>query len=327
MSKYGSSQFAFFLVDGYNLTASLSESASTSKESITQQTNAFGSTSEQHTPVGLTKGMLSIGTGFFDAVTDALHNAIGGYNHQLSRIVCATIEGNIIGKHFLGYEGVYSQKYEVQDVRDGLTKATVGYLVTGDADEGTIIQHLLQFTADWDTKTGGAGATDAPVDYTTDSVNRSINITSNSIANPTVVTAASVHGLTTGDKVLIAGVITSSPTINGERTVTVISPTTFSVPVNVGTGGTGGTFVKSNTNNGGIGYLQVTQYSGFTGVIHKIMHSPDDITYAALVTFTNVTAIGRQRIAVTGNVDRYLTSFGDVTGAGSITSFMGFARN
>jgi len=320
MAKYGGGSFALFLVDGYNLLASLSESATISKESITQQTNPFRASSEEHTPVGLTKGMLSVGSGFFDTVTDPLHSALASISH-VSRIVVAGIEGNIIGKHYVGFEGVYDQKYEVQDVRDGLTKANVTYQVTGDADDGVIVQNLAPFTADLVPPTG-----DTPVDYTLDVDNTSIVIVSNTLANPSVVTTATPHRLVTGQTVFIAGVITSNPTINGERVVTVISPTTFSVPVNVTTAGTGGTIVRSNSSNGGVGYLQVTAFSGFTGVIHKIMHSPDDVTYAALVIFTNVTAIGRQRIEVAGNVDRYLSSSIDVTGAGSITPFMGFSR-
>lgn len=67
------------------------------------------------------------------------------------------------------------------------------------------------------------------------------NITANSLANPTVVTSAA-HGLATGDTVLIAG-SNSTPTINGNRVVTVINANTFSVPVNVTTAGTAGTWV------------------------------------------------------------------------------------
>ncbi len=65
-------------------------------------------------------------------------------------------------------------------------------------------------------------------------------ITNISVANPTVITAAS-HGLQTGQEVTIAGSTGGTPTINGSRTVTVISANTFSIPVNVSVAGTGGT--------------------------------------------------------------------------------------
>ena len=69
-------------------------------------------------------------------------------------------------------------------------------------------------------------------------------ITAASIANPTVVTAAA-HGLATGDTVTIAG-SNSTPTIDGTRTVTVLSTTVFTVPVAVTIAGTGGTVQRTN---------------------------------------------------------------------------------
>lgn len=329
MAKYAGTQFSLFLVDGYNLAASLSESATMDKESVTQQTNPFGATSEQHTPLNVERGVLNVGGGFFDAATNALlgvFNAVRG----LKRIVVIGYEGNIIGKHFTGYQGVYDSKYTIQDVKDNLTKANLGLMLSGDVNEGVIVQSLATFTADQVPPTG-----DTPVDFTLDPVQNSIPIASNTLANPTVVTTLSQvgipipHRLTTGDKVLFSG-SNSTPSINGVQTVTVISPTTFSVPVNVTTGGTTGTFLKVNSNAGGVGYLQVTAYSGFTATVAKIVHSADDTTYAALVTFADLAAVytpSKQRVTAAGNVDRYLSSNIDVTGAGSVTLFMGFARN
>lgn len=326
MSKYSGANFSVLLVDGYNVAAAVMDNASIAIEALTQQTNPFGVATESHTPVGITKGTLVAGGGLYDTATDALHSA-NGTVVGIQRVVCAALYGNTPGKPFFGFEGAYSQKYEVMDQKDGLTKANVVYVVTGDVDEGQIVQDLATFTADWDTKTGGSNAADTPVDYTTYDGNRAIPITSNSIANPTVVTCSKPHGLTTGDKVLIAGVATSDPTINGSRTVTVISTTTFSVPVNVTTGGTGGTLVKVDTNAGGVGYVHCTAFSGLTDLVLKIMHSPDDITYAALVTFATITGVTKERKTVTGTVDRYLSSNGDVTGTGSVTVFSGFCRN
>jgi hypothetical protein len=66
-------------------------------------------------------------------------------------------------------------------------------------------------------------------------------ITGNTVANPTVVTAASAHGLTSGQTVYFTG-SNSSPTINGARVVTVTGASTFTIPVNVTTAGTKGRF-------------------------------------------------------------------------------------
>src|SRR4051812_13236768 len=74
-----------------------------------------------------------------------------------------------------------------------------------------------------------------------------VAITSSSVANPSVITTGSAHGLATGDITTIAGHSGSTPSINGQYQIIVLSPTTFSIPVNVTIGGTGGTAVKPQT--------------------------------------------------------------------------------
>lgn len=79
---------------------------------------------------------------------------------------------------------------------------------------------------------------------------------------------------------------------------------------------------------GGAGYLEVTeQAAGVTGFVGKIRHSADDLTYADLITFANVTAEpAAERKEVAGTVQRHLLFSGDITGTGTITVFAGFAR-
>jgi len=83
----------------------------------------------------------------------------------------------------------------------------------------------------------------------------------------------------------------------------------------------------ASSASGGSGYQQVTSFTGFTGFVGKIRHSADDVTYADLITFTNVTAANSaERKTVSGTVDRHLLFSGDVTGSGSITIMAGFYR-
>src|SRR3990167_7889406 len=77
-----------------------------------------------------------------------------------------------------------------------------------------------------------------------------ITISSSSVANPSVITTASAHGFATGDTVTIAGHTGSTPDINGAQVVTYISATTFSIPVNVSVGGTGGTATATTGRRG-----------------------------------------------------------------------------
>jgi len=64
---------------------------------------------------------------------------------------------------------------------------------------------------------------------------RLTSIASISVSSPTVITTTGPHSLTSGVTYPIAGT-TTTPTVNGSQVVTVITPTTFSVPVAVTVG-------------------------------------------------------------------------------------------
>lgn len=72
-----------------------------------------------------------------------------------------------------------------------------------------------------------------------------LTISGNTAANPTVVTTTSAHGLSSGQMVVISG-SNSTPSLNGTQVVTVLSPTTFSVPVNVSVAGTAGSVLAGS---------------------------------------------------------------------------------
>ncbi len=71
-------------------------------------------------------------------------------------------------------------------------------------------------------------------------------ITSSSVANPTNILCTG-HGLISTDETIIAGHSGSTPDINGTHVATRIDDDNFTIPVNVTTGGTGGT----STDNDG----------------------------------------------------------------------------
>lgn len=83
--------------------------------------------------------------------------------------------------------------------------------------------------------------------YSSMIANKFGSITSNSIGSPTNITAA-VHGLINGRVITITG-SNSSPIIDGTYSVTVVDANTFSVPINVTTPGTTGSWTTSNTLN------------------------------------------------------------------------------
>jgi len=326
-------------VDGHDLTAALTETITRSNEVITEQTNPMGSTGEGHTPVGMTKGMIAVGGGYFDEAVDLLHAGIAdsGLSDTVAatpRVLCVFSEGHTMGHRFTGYAGAYSQKYEVLDSNGTLTKANVSYQVIGRVDEGVIVQALAAKTVTWDTKA-------TPVDAADDPTARRVPITSSSVANPSVITTDDPHGLVTGDVVAIFDHASVTPDINDTaaaqawtaigHTVTVIDTTSFSITVNVSDGGTGGYLVRVSWAGGGYGYQQVTARSGITANVGKIVHSVDAVTWADLVTFadTGSGANVAERAATatpTTTVRRYLAHDGTLTTAGSTTVFSGFSR-
>jgi hypothetical protein len=76
---------------------------------------------------------------------------------------------------------------------------------------------------------GGAGIQDFFMWLRVGDVNNG-NVTGVTIASPASITTESDHGLTTGQIVYLDGFVTT-PDINGEHTITVTSPTTFTIPV------------------------------------------------------------------------------------------------
>jgi hypothetical protein len=82
----------------------------------------------------------------------------------------------------------------------------------------------------------------------------------------------------------------------------------------------------ASSANGGAGVVQLITKTGGTSIAVKIQHSADNATWADLITFTTLTAVGSQLSTVTGTVNRYLRASWTVTGGGSYVFACGFAR-
>ncbi len=323
MAKYGSASVAFFLVDGLNLLG-YSTDLSDGKEALTEDVQALGDIWPKPIPTGTKKAEFAQ-AGYYDDETDGIHQAL---NEQqgVSRVLCFGYATNAIGKPFGGFAGAYAQKYARLTSRNGLHKANAAYEISGAADDGVILHELSEEAGDYD----GTGADSH--DTADETFIPAIAVTSSSVGNPSVITCSSPHGITTGEKVVIAGHAGSTPSLNGEQVATVISATTFSVPVNVTAGGTSGAVKRVATANGASGYLQVTAItlSGRPSVTIKIRHSADDATYADLITFTAVTARGAERKTVAGTVNRHLATsvtWGGAGGSPKVTYLVGLARS
>lgn len=77
---------------------------------------------------------------------------------------------------------------------------------------------------------------------------------------------------------------------------------------------------------GGAASLHVTDYSGLTNLSVKVQHSSDSTVWADVLTFTTATGTASERKAVSGTINRYVRSLWTVTGTGSATFVVAFAR-
>lgn len=324
MAKYGSAS-AFLLVDGIDYLAQKTQNLSWKITNETEPTHGLGDSWHEHSPTGMRAVELVQAGGFFE--TGTMHAALSTLSADpqgTPGVVVTGAAGQTIGRPFIGFEGTFRVEYEPLSTVGQLTRANVAYKVSGKGEQGVILHALTAETADANTE--GASSQNHTAEP-----QRTVPITSSSVANPSVITTPVSHGLTSGMTVLIAGHSGSTPSINGEQTATVTSTTTFTIPVNVSVGGTGGTFTVGKTVAGGAAFLEMTALSlgGHSGALVTVRDSADDITYGDLVAFTTRTTVGAQRVTVVGDVERHLAQSIDFQGAGagpSATYLCGFAR-
>jgi len=244
------------------------------------------------------------------------------------RIVVLGFATNALGSPVTCFQGTFNNSYEVLATLGSLQRANVTFVISGKAEQAVIVHELSIESADYDPEEA------ADVDHCTEEGARVVTILTSSVDNPSAITCDGAHGLQTGDSVLIAGHVGMTPEVNGVRAVTVTGDTTFTVPINVTVGGTGGTAMQGESNSGGAGYLEITNLvlGTSTGVTITIEDSSDHAAYSTLLSFAAVAVAGpnAQRVTVAGEVLRYLshtlTWTGGAGGGSTCTYLVGFAR-
>src|ERR1035437_7897088 len=242
---------------------------------------------------GLADGSLAL-TGYFDgtAVTGwvlALNTALGTNNNVVSH--CP--EGSATGK--IAFLGQVSAK-------DWKTPTKTADFVTVSADFtlnlgwhfGALLEGLATVTT-----TGNGTAVD-------DGTGNTLTVSGATNATPIVITTTANHNIVTGNTVSIASV-SGNTAANGAWTVTVVSPTTFSLNTSVGNGVyTSGGTVFVDTLAGILINQHITALTG-TNYISVVKHSTDNISFTTLYTFASMTGIGAQTSGfVAGTIHRYL---------------------
>lgn len=315
MANYGASSVSFVHVDGYDITTLLPDGLNDEGiEVALDEIRSVGDSYSRPASTGFTTALaLTMGALYDDAVgatKDVFISTLGAF-----RVIVWCVSTNVIGKRFQGYAGQCATKIQRICEIKKLHRIKATFQASGPSEEGVILHALGAETA--------AGNTQATsVDWSLDTRTKVGVIVSTSVANPTVVTTAAPHGLVTGQKIVIAG-DNSTPALNGAQTVTVVTATTFTVPVNVTNAGTAGTFVHANTIGGAAGYVSCSALTlgGYDDATVKIQHSQDNVTFVDLLTFTAITAAPHaERKVVQGTIHRYTASAIAFTGSGSSPS-------
>jgi len=316
MARTGSSGFALLTIDGYDLLPAKVQAFAYKIGVKQEKTDGLGDRWEEHTPTGLRAVTITQTGAYFDTAANGIHEALRAAPSSYRTLTFSPAAGLLISA-----AGALTVNYEVLAKNGNLTRANVGYQISGAVSSGALVQAPSSRTADWNTQAEGAA-----IDYTTDPSQSPMAIIGITAGNPAVITTAAPHGLTAGAVILISG-SNSTPSANGERPVTVTGAYTFTIPLTTTGAGTAGSFVRANSVSGARGIQHVIALAGLTGFVGKVRDSADNVVYADLVTFANVTAApNSQSLDVAGVVDRYLSFDGNVTGTGSIAVGAGLVR-
>jgi hypothetical protein len=291
---------AWLVVGARNLSGDQTYALDETVEAVTEEVHGLGDSWEAHKPVGLARVLLEAPGGIYDDLAGKNNSAYVAMG-STRQIIAFGMDGMTYGESCVMIDGDYANVYKRMGKRDGLTAAHAMHKITGKYYRGAIIVPLsVPFTAE-DSDSEALSVDNADTVGLPSGV-----ITSSSVANPTVITSAA-HGLVSGEVVIIAGHSGSTPTINGQRTVTVTGTNTFTIPVNVSVGGTGGTWTKVSQVGGVIDYhLIALTLDGYSSVELQALHSADDATFTAVGTVAASTAApDAERVTVATTIHRY----------------------
>ncbi len=127
-------------------------------------------------------------------------------------------------------------------VRKIRISGNVGSIPSINGDFDVIVVNSTQLSLDLNVTTGGTGGSFTTLDdYLTAISNKSGSITNIKASNPSIITAPD-HGMVSDRYIQISGT-DSDPLADGNYTVTILDPNSFSIPLNVLIAGTTGSFI------------------------------------------------------------------------------------
>lgn len=136
MGKFGSNQCGFLLIDGYDVLG-VTTQIEDNVEALIEETTALGDTWQEHEYTNIRRASIAQ-EGFFDDAAGSSNAALVA-GPGTSRVLCYNVEGNTIGKKFVGYSGAMQAKYVRVASRGELHKANAEYQGNGVVEEGKIL--------------------------------------------------------------------------------------------------------------------------------------------------------------------------------------------
>jgi len=148
VAKVSSASFAVLLVDGYNVLSAKVKGFSHEIALELEPSEGLGDAWRETTPTGMRTATLEQTGAFFDTTAAAIHDAMKTAPITERQVAWAT-NGNTLGAIFTAVKGAFTASYSVLSQLAKLTKANVKYAVSGQIDEGVILQTHAQQTIDW----------------------------------------------------------------------------------------------------------------------------------------------------------------------------------
>lgn len=145
--KHGSSEISVFLIGGYNFLANKPQTATRLVEEMLEKTDGLGDSWREFVNTGCSGGVFSQAGAFFDDTTNRMHTALKT-SSATSRVGLIVWGGNILASSCTGFAGILGVSYSVIAQLKGLTKANAVYGVSGQVEEGVILQPHTALTSE-----------------------------------------------------------------------------------------------------------------------------------------------------------------------------------
>jgi len=149
MATRNSTDVGFFLVAGRNLLSALTAFGD-KVMAVCEETTPLGVSAPTHAFAGIIRSTFSL-NGFYDDATGSQNEALVG-KEATSQVVCYALAGNLLGRSLVGLAGAFLNAHERIVSIPGFHKATASAEVSGNREQGVILQPLAVKTTGGNTE-------------------------------------------------------------------------------------------------------------------------------------------------------------------------------